>query len=70
MAQLSNGRGDCPGTIGACNDAVEPGTKRKCADFAARILRGSIDTNRGKWLTSKHLVFPQPAEAEVRPQPW
>jgi len=37
MAQLSNGRGDCPGTIGACNDAVEPGTKRKCADFAARI---------------------------------
>jgi len=21
-------------------------------------------------LTSKHLVFPQPAEAEVRPQPW
>jgi hypothetical protein len=39
MAQLSNGRGDCPGTIGACNDAVEPGTKRKCADFAARILR-------------------------------
>jgi len=24
----------------------------------------------GLQLTSKHLVFPQPAEAEVRPQPW
>jgi hypothetical protein len=22
------------------------------------------------FLTSKHLVFPQPAEAEERPQPW
>ena len=35
MAQLSDG--ECPGRV--CNDAVEPGTKRKCADFVARIYR-------------------------------